>query len=69
MTFFTPLDSVKVLLKERKQPREKSLSTALLVCWRMVKGPRRALPWRTGQDQIQAQHKLLSISICPPGSG
>lgn len=44
MTFFIALDSVKVLLKERKQPREKSLSTALLICWRTVKGPMQALP-------------------------
>lgn len=57
MTFFTALESVKMLLKERKQPREKSLSTALLGCWRMV------------QKQIQAQHKLVSVSTCPPGSG
>lgn len=66
---FTPFDSVKVLIKERKQPREKSLSTALLIRWRTVKGPMWALPWWMGQEQVQAQHKLLSISTCPPGSG
>lgn len=37
------------VIKERNQPREKSISTAL-VCWRTVKGPMKALSWWMVQD-------------------
>lgn len=43
-------DSAKVLLKERKQPKERSLSIALIISWRVVKGPTWALPWWMGQQ-------------------
>lgn len=66
---FTGLDSTKVLLKERKQPKERSLSIALIICWRMVQGAMWALPWWMGRQQIQAQHKLLSVTACSSGSG
>lgn len=42
---FTGHDSAKVLLKEGKQPKERSLSIALIISWRVVKGPMWALPW------------------------
>lgn len=62
------LDSAKVLLKVRKQPKERSHSIALIICWRVVKGLCELCPGEWGST-FQAQHKLVSVTACSSGSG
>lgn len=62
------LDSARVLLKVRKQPKKRSHSIVLIICWRVVKGLCEFCPGEWGST-FQAQHKLVSVTACSSGSG